>query len=60
MDLIKEISHDKLVIMVTHNPSLAEKYADRIIRIEDGIIVDDTNLTKILKKKVVISLREPA
>jgi len=43
MDLIKEISHDKLVIMVTHNSSLAEKYADRIIRIKDGKIVDDTN-----------------
>lgn len=43
MDLIKEISHDKLVIMVTHNPALAERYADRIIRIQDGKIVDDTN-----------------
>jgi putative ABC transport system permease protein len=43
MDLIKEISHNKLVIMVTHNATLAEKYADRIIRIEDGKIVGDTN-----------------
>lgn len=43
MDLIKEISHNKLVIMVTHNATLAEKYADRIIRIQDGKIVDDTN-----------------
>lgn len=43
MDLIKEISHDKLVIMVTHNSSLAEKYADRIVKVKDGKIVDDTN-----------------
>ncbi len=43
MDLIKEISRNKLVIMVTHNPYLAEKYADRIIRIEDGKVVDDSN-----------------
>ena len=38
MDLIKELSADRLVIMVTHNPSLAEKYADRIITFEDGKI----------------------
>lgn len=43
MDLIKEISGDKLVIMVTHNPSLAEEYADRIVKFEDGCVIDDTN-----------------
>ena len=43
MDLIKEISDDKLVIMVTHNPQLAEEYSDRIVRFEDGKVVDDTN-----------------
>lgn len=43
MDLIKEIAKDKLVIMVTHNPELAEKYADRIIRFKDGKVVSDTN-----------------
>ena len=42
MDLLKEISHDKLIIMVTHNPELAEQYASRIIRIKDGRIVDDS------------------
>ena len=36
LDLIKEIARDKLVIMVTHNPLLAEKYADRIIEFKDG------------------------
>ena len=43
MDLIKEISKDKLVIMVTHNPDIAEEYSDRIIKFSDGSIVDDTN-----------------
>lgn len=43
MDLIKEVAGNRLVIMVTHNPELAEKYADRIIRFQDGNIIDDTN-----------------
>ena len=43
MDLIKEISQEKLVIMVTHNPDLAEKYANRIINLLDGKVVGDTN-----------------
>lgn len=43
MDLIKKVSKDRLVIMVTHNPELAEKYADRIIKFQDGKIVSDTN-----------------
>lgn len=43
MDLIKEIAGDKLVIMVTHNPELAEKYADRIVKFQDGKIISDSN-----------------
>ncbi len=43
MDLIKEVAKDKLVIMVTHNPELAEKYSDRIIKFKDGKIESDTN-----------------
>ncbi len=43
MDLIKEIASDKLVIMVTHNPALAEEYADRIVSFEDGKVIADTN-----------------
>ena len=43
MDILKEISKDHLVIMVTHNPDLAEKYATRTIRILDGEITDDSN-----------------
>ena len=43
MDLLKEISKDRLIIMVTHNPELAEEYASRIISLKDGNIVNDTN-----------------
>lgn len=43
MDLIKEISKDKLVIMVTHNGEIAEKYSTRIVRLVDGEITEDTN-----------------
>ena len=43
MDLLKEISQDKLIIMVTHNPDLALGYASRIIRLKDGRIVDDSD-----------------
>lgn len=43
MDLLKEIANDKLVIMVTHNPDLAAKYSNRIIRLSDGEVIDDTN-----------------
>ena len=43
MDLIKEISKDKLVIMVTHNSELAKEYSSRIISLKDGKIVDDSN-----------------
>ena len=42
MDLLAEIAKDRLIIMVTHNPSLAEEYSTRIIRILDGLITDDT------------------
>ncbi|MGN0805166.1 MAG: ATP-binding cassette domain-containing protein [Candidatus Coproplasma sp.] len=42
MELLKEISKDRLVIMVTHNPELAEKYSTRIVRLLDGEIVDDS------------------
>lgn len=43
MDLIKEISKDKLVIMVTHNAEIAEQYSTRIIRLVDGEVTEDTN-----------------
>ncbi len=43
MELLKEIAKDKLVIMVTHNPELAEKYSTRIIKLLDGNITDDSD-----------------
>ncbi len=43
MDLLKEVAKDRLVIMVTHNPELANKYATRTVSISDGKIISDTN-----------------
>lgn len=43
MDLIREISGERLVIMVTHNPEIAEEYSSRIIRLLDGRVLEDTN-----------------
>ena len=43
MDLLKEIAKDKLVIMVTHNPELAQQYSTRIVKLLDGNIIDDSN-----------------
>ncbi len=43
MDLLKEIAKDKLVIMVTHNPEIANNYANRIIDLKDGVITSDSN-----------------
>lgn len=43
MELLKEVAKDRLVVMVTHNPELAENYATRIVNIKDGKILSDTN-----------------
>ncbi|SHH33203.1 putative ABC transport system permease protein [Clostridium collagenovorans DSM 3089] len=43
MDLLKEVAKDRLVVMVTHNPELAEEYANRIVKVKDGHILDDSN-----------------
>ncbi len=43
MDLIREIAGERLVIMVTHNPELAEEYSSRIVRLHDGLVVADSN-----------------
>ncbi len=43
MDLLREISKDKLIIMVTHNPDLAEKYSTRIVRLQDGKLLSDSD-----------------
>ncbi len=62
MELLKEIAKDKLVIMVTHNPELAEQYSTRIVKLKDGKIVDDSNpcresdIACVSKKKKKISM----
>ncbi len=43
MELLKKVANDRLVIMVTHNPELAEEYSTRIVRLKDGKIIDDTD-----------------
>ena len=43
MEILKELSRDRLVIMVTHNPQLAEEYSDRIVRIQDGLLTRDSH-----------------
>nr|MCR5154013.1 ABC transporter ATP-binding protein/permease [Lachnospiraceae bacterium] len=42
MEILKEIAKDRLIIMVTHNPELADKYSTRIVRLLDGVVTDDT------------------
>ncbi len=51
MEILKKISKDKLIIMVTHNSELAEKYSSRIIKILDGQLIDDSNPIKENKEK---------
>lgn len=43
MELLKEVANDRLVIMVTHNPELAENYSTRIVKLKDGKVIDDSN-----------------
>ena len=58
MELIKEIAHDKLVIMVTHNPELAEEYADRIVSFKDGNIIHDSNPYEEVSKDTNYALKK--
>ena len=50
MELLKEIASEKLVVMVTHNPELAEEYSTRIIKIKDGKLIDDSMPVEELKR----------
>lgn len=52
MDLLKEVAKDRLVVMVTHNPELAEKYANRIVNIRDGEIVGDSNPFEVDEREI--------
>ena len=56
MEILKEISKDKLVIMVTHNPQLADEYSSRIIRLKDGSLVSDSNPCKEQEMNVDMSM----
>ena len=58
MDLIKDIAKDKLVIMVTHNPELANKYADRIVEFKDGSVISDTNPLEFEETNTSYSLKK--
>ena len=55
MELLKEVAKDRLVVMFTHNPELAEKYATRIVKLRDGRIIDDSDTYEIEKTE----LKEP-
>ena len=58
MEILKKISKDKLIIMVTHNPELAEKYSSRIIKLLDGKVIDDSEPYKAEIKEVEKSKAE--
>lgn len=53
MEILKKVSKEKLVIMVTHNPDLAKEYSTRIIKLKDGKITDDSNPYEGQKTKVI-------
>ena len=53
MELLKEISKDRLIIMVTHNPELAEQYSSRIIKLLDGNVIDDSRPFKNVEEEVL-------
>ena len=61
MNLIKKIAADKLVIMVTHNPELAQKYATRIVQMQDGRLLEDSNpITKEEDQKQKVEIKKTA
>ena len=53
MELLKEVAKDRLVVMVTHNPELAAAYANRIVELRDGQIINDTNPYEPMEAKIV-------
>lgn len=60
MELLKEISKDRLIIMVTHNPELARDYSTRIVRLLDGVITDDSDLYSLEDMEADIRAKEAA
>ncbi|MCI8372077.1 MAG: ABC transporter ATP-binding protein/permease [Lachnospiraceae bacterium] len=60
MEILKKISKDKLVIMVTHNPDIAQEYSTRIIRLLDGKVTDDSNPYLLDEAKQIESIEQGA
>lgn len=60
MELLKEISKDRLIIMVTHNPELAKDYSTRIVRLLDGVITDDSDPYSLEDMEADIRVKEAA
>ena len=60
MELLSEVAKDRLVIMVTHNPELAEEYSSRIVRLSDGRVIDDSRPVTEEEYKEFIEAREQA
>lgn len=60
MELLKEISKDRLIIMVTHNPELAKNYSTRIVRLLDGVITDDSDPYSLEDMEADIKAKEAA
>jgi putative ABC transport system permease protein len=58
MELLKKVSKDRLVVMVTHNQELAEKYSTRIIKLLDGEVIDDSNPYHVNKKRISEETKE--
>lgn len=54
MELLKEVAQDRLVVMVTHNPELAEAYATRIVQLKDGVIIDDSDPFEVNEKSMAV------
>ena len=59
MEILKEVAKDRLVIMVTHNPDLADEYSTRIVKLSDGLVIDDSNpydsSAEIIEKETPVS-----
>ena len=58
MDLLREVAKDRLVVMVTHNPELAQEYSTRIVNLRDGKIIHDSDPFDPEKEDILISLNE--
>lgn len=58
MEILKEIAKDKLIIMVTHNPDLAEEYASRTIRLLDGNVIDDSDPYEVAEYSTAAAKKE--